>query len=91
MIVVLTQHLFNDGMNEFELDQATIKYHDNELEDIIVVKVGDVPARRIPVHLHTQMRTGRFLEWEDDVNAIETFKAKLKDRLCGTGENVDIC
>ena len=78
-------------MNEFELDQATIKYHDDELEDIIVVKVGDVPARRIPVHLHTQMRAGRFLEWEDDVNAIEMFKGKLKDRLRSTGDHVDLC
>ena len=78
-------------MNEFELDQATTLYHDHELEDIIVIKVGDVPARRVPVHLYSQMRNGTFLEWEDDENAIETFKRKLKDRLRGTGEHAELC
>ena len=89
MIVVLTQHYLNDGMNIFELDQATTLYHDQELDDIIVIKVGDVPARRVPAHLYTQMRTGRFLEWDNDNNAIETFKDKLKDRL--RGDQIDLC
>ena len=78
-------------MNEFELDQATTLYHDHELEDILVIKVGDIPARRVPVHLYSQMRKGTFLEWEDDENAIETFKRKLKDRLRGTGEHAELC
>ena len=77
MIVILSQHYLND-MNEFELDQATTLFHDHEVEDINVIKVGDVPARRVPVHLYTQMRNGMFLEWEDNVNARETFKGKLK-------------
>ena len=78
-------------MNEFELDQATTLYHDHELEDINVVKVGDVPARRVPVYLYTQMRNGVFLEWKDGENAIETFKERLKDRFRVTGDHVDVC
>ena len=89
VIIVLTQHFLNDGMNKFELDQATIRYHDQELDDIIVIKVGNVPARSVPAELYTQMRTGLFLEWEIDPNSIEGFKAKLKDRL--NGERVDLC
>ena len=88
MIVVLTQHYINDGMNIFELDQATTLYHDQDLDDIIVIKVGDVPARTVPAHLYTQMRTGRFIEWENNLNSIAGFKAKLKDRL--SGERVDL-
>ena len=52
VIVVLIRHYFN-GMNEFELDQATTLYHDHELEDIIVTKLRDVPATRVPVYLYT--------------------------------------
>ena len=89
VIVVLTQHYLDDGMNIFELDQATTFYHDQELDDIIVIKAGDVPTRRVPAHLYTQMRTGRFLEWENDQNSIVGFKAKLKDRL--RGGRVDLC
>ena len=89
MIVVLTQDYVSDGMNIFELDQATTLYHDQDLDDIIVIKAGDVPARRVPAHLYTQMRTDRFIEWENDPNSIEGFKAKLKDRL--RGDPVDLC
>ena len=89
MIVVLTQDYVSDGMNIFELDQATTLYHDQDLDDIIVIKAGDVPARRVPAHLYTQMRTDRFIEWENDPNSIEGFKAKLKDRL--RGDRVDLC
>ena len=89
VIVVLTQHYLNDGMNIFELDQATTLFHDQELEDIIVIKLGDVPARKVPVHLYTQMRTGRFLEWENDPNSITSFKETLKDRL--RGGQIDLC
>ena len=89
MIVVLTQHYLNDGMNLFELDQATTLYHDQELDDIIVIKVGDVQARRVPAHLYTQMRTGIFLEWEHEPNAIERVKSQVQDRL--HGDRVDLC
>ena len=82
-IVVLSKHYFN-GMNEFELDQATSLLHAHELADIIVIKLGEVPARNIPPHLYTQMRKGRFIEWEDDEHAIQTFKRKLIERLQGT-------
>ena len=90
VIVVLTP-LYINGMTEFELDQAITRYHDHDLEDIIVIKVGDVPARRVPVHLYSQMRNGTYLEWENDENAIETFKSKLRDRLRGTGEHAELC
>ena len=83
MIVVLTQHYYN-GMNEFELDQATALLHEHELDDIIVIKLGDVPPRRIPPHLYAKMRDGSFIEWEDNENAIITFREKLKDRLRST-------
>ena len=89
VIVILTQHYLDDGMNIFELDQATTLYHDQELDDIIVIKVGDVPARRVPAHLYTQMRTGRFLEWEHNPDAIERFKAQMQDRL--RGDRIDLC
>ena len=82
MIIVLSQNYVNDGMNIFELDQATILlYQDQELEDIIVLKVGDVPAGKVPEHLYTQMRTDRFIEWEEGQNTSERFKEKLRDRL----------
>ena len=68
-------------MNEFELDQATALLHEHELADIIVIKVGDVPARRVPAHLYAHMSNGKFIEWENDENAINTFKDKLKDKL----------
>ena len=83
MIVVLTRNYCN-GINEFELDQAMALQREGKLDDIIVVKIGDVPANRVPVHLYTQMRNGTFLEWEDDIDAIDTFKGKLKDRLKNT-------
>lgn len=79
-IVVLSRYYFNE-MNEFELDQATALLHDHELADIIVIKLGEVPARNIPPHLYTQMRKGMFIEWEDDEHAIQTFKGKLVERL----------
>ena len=85
IIIVLTQHYLNDGMNGFELDQATTLYHEHELEDIIVIKIGDVPAKRVPVHIYTQMRKGTYLEWENNETAIQTFKEMLKDRLNGSG------
>ena len=80
MIVVLSVNYFN-GMNEFELDQAITLLHDHEIEDIIVIKRGDIPARKVPKHLYRQMRTGMFIEWEDDKNAKETFRGKLIERL----------
>lgn len=89
VIVVLSQDYIDDGMNIFKLDLATTLYHNQEIDDIIVIKVGNVPARRIPAHLYTQMRSGRFIEWENDPNSIERFKAKLKDRL--RGDRVDLC
>ena len=46
-----------------------------------MIKVGDVPAKRVLVHLYTQMRNDTVLEWDADQNTIETFKGKLKDRL----------
>ena len=82
VIIVLSQNYVNDGMNIFELDQATtLLYQDQELEDIIVLKVGDVPTGRVPEHLYTQMRRDRFIEWEEGQNASERFKEKLRDRL----------
>ena len=78
--MILSRSYFN-GMNEFELDQATIRLQDHEIEDIIVVKLGDVPTKRVPKHLYRQMRTGMFIEWEDNENAKEAFKGKLIDRL----------
>ena len=80
VIVVLSIHYFN-GMNEFELDVATTLLHDHDIEDIIVIKLGDLPARRIPNHLYRQMRNDMFIEWEDDENAKEAFLGKLIDRL----------
>ena len=76
-------------MNEFELDQATTMYHEHDLDDIIVIKVGDVPPKRIPAHLYKQMRNDTFLEWEDDANAIRTFKEKLKERLQTQNEHAN--
>ena len=89
MIAVLTRHYYN-GMNEFELDQATALLHEHELDDIIVIKVGDVPVRSVPPHLYAQMRNGSFIEWEDDENAINTFKEKLKDRLRNTPDPLNL-
>ena len=86
LIVVLTRNYCN-GINEFELDQAVTLCLEGKLEDIIVIKAGDVPAKRVPVHLYTQMRNEKFIEWEDDENAIDTFKGKLKDRLKSTSNN----
>ena len=80
VIVILSRSYFN-SLNEFELDQATFLLMEREIEDIIVVKLGDVPTKWVPKHLHRQMRTGMFLEWEDDENAREIFKGKLIDRL----------
>ena len=83
VIVVLTRHYFT-GMTEFELDQATALVHEHELEDIIVIKVGRVPAKRVPPHLYAKMSDGSFIEWEDNENAIITFKEQLKDKLRST-------
>lgn len=80
VIVVLSKHYIN-GMNEFELDQATALLHDHRIDDVIVIKLGTVPARNIPGHIYSQMKNGTFIEWEDDENAIDTFRAKMKDRL----------
>ena len=88
VIVVLTRHFWN-GMNEFELDQATTMYHEHDLDDIIVIKVGDVPPRRIPPHVYTQMRNDTFLEWEDDANALRTFKEKPIERLRNQNEHAN--
>ena len=90
VIVVLTRN-FCTGMNVFELEQAITLYHDHVLEDVIVIKVGDVPPEKVPVHIYSQMRNGTFIEWEDDENAKETFKGKLIDRLRGNGEHAELC
>ena len=87
MIVVLTPDYVRDGRNLFELDQAATRFFDQDLEDIIVIKVGAVSPRTVPVQLYTQMRRGQFLEWEGDVHAVQRFKECLKDRL--RGERVD--
>ena len=89
VLVVLTQHYYN-GMNEFELDQATALLHEHELDDIVVIKVGDVPARRVPPHLYAQMKCGSFIEWENDENAINSFRRKLKDRLRSIPEPMNL-
>ena len=89
VIVVLTKNYVKAGINVFELDQATTLYNDQDIDDIIVIKVGHVPSGKVPVHLYTQMRTGKFLEWEDNEHAVEQFKEKLKDRL--RDERVDLC
>ena len=83
VLIVLTRHYYN-GMNEFELDQATAMLYGHELDDIIVIKVGDVPARRVPPHLFAKMRSGSFIEWDENEDAINIFRGKLKDRLRGS-------
>ena len=80
VIVILSRNYFN-GMNEFEFDQAMFLLIEKEIEDIIVVKLGDVSAKKVPKCLYRQMRTGMFLEWEDNEHSRETFKEKLIDRL----------
>ena len=92
VIVVLSVNYCSDGMNEFELDQATALLHDQnyELEDIIVIKKGAVPARKVPKHLYRQMRTGMFIEWEDDENAKEAFRGKLIERLQKRPDHEDV-
>ena len=80
VIVVLSMHYLN-GMNEFELDTATTLLHDHAIDDIIVIKLGDVPAKRVPNHLYRQMRNDMFIEWEDNVDAKETFLGRLIERL----------
>ena len=89
MIVVLTENYIKAGINKFELDQAMTLYNDQNIDDVIVIKVGNVAAEDVPVHLYTQMRTGKFIEWEPDRNAIDTFKGCLQERL--RGERVDLC
>ena len=64
-----------------ELYIATDLLHEREIEDIIVIKVGDVPQRKVPKQLYPQMRNGKFIEWEEDPNAKEVFRGKLIDRL----------
>ena len=90
VIVVLTRN-YSTGENVFELEQATTLYTDQRLEDIVVIKIGHVPAKRVPVALYSQMKRGTFLEWENDENAIVTFKQKLKDRLRGNGDLAELC
>ena len=89
VIVVLSMTYLN-GMNEFELDTATTLLHDHDIEDIIVIKLGDVPAKRVPNHLYRQMRYGMFIEWEDTVDAKETFLVKLRERLQRRIENDNV-
>ena len=89
VIVVLTPDYVRDGRNLFELDQASTRFFDQDLEDIIVIKVGAVSPRSVPAQLYTQMRRGQFLEWEGDVHAVQRFKECLKDKL--RGERVDLC
>ena len=89
MIVVLTENYVKAGINNFELDQAMTLYNDQDIDDVIVIKVGHVATENVPGHLYTQMRTGKFLEWEDDQNALEIFKGCLVERL--RGERVDLC
>ena len=89
VIVVLSMHYLN-GMNEFELDTATTLLHDRAIDDIIVIKLGDVPAKRVPNHLYRQLRNGMFIEWEDTVDAKETFLVKLRERLQRRIENDNV-
>ena len=64
-----------------ELDRANMMLHERDLEDIIVVQIGPVTADKVPEELYTQMKKERFLQWEDNLEAIEHFKEALIDRL----------
>ena len=88
LIVVLTRN-YGNGIQEFELDQAGVLYREGKLEKIIVVKVGDVPAKQVPAHLYAQMKNGMFIEWEENAHATETFICQLKDSLKATPKRVE--
>ena len=67
--------------NSMELDRANMMLHERDIEDIIVVQIGPVTADKVPEELYTQMKRDRFLQWEDNPEAIEHFKEALIDRL----------
>ena len=84
VIVVLSENYKQDptkAENSMELDRANMMLHERDIEDIIVVQLGDVPADKVPGELYMQMKKERFLQWEDTPEAIEHFKEALTDRL----------
>ena len=84
VIVVLSENYKQDptkAENSMELDRANMMLHERDIEDIIVVQLGDVPAGKVPGELYMQMKKERFLQWEDTPEAIEHFKETLIDRL----------
>ena len=89
VLVVLTRHYYN-GMNEFELDQATAMLHEHKLSDIIVIEVGNVPTGRVPPHLYAKMRSGAFIEWGEEEDAVTVFREKLKDSLRGNSDPLNL-
>ena len=84
VIIILSEHYMQAptmAENSMELDRANIMLHERDIEDIIVIQLGDVAADNVPAELYTQMKKERFLQWEDDLEAIEHFKENLVDRL----------
>lgn len=84
VIIILSEHYMQAptmAENSMELGRANIMLHERDIEDIIVIQLGDVAADNVPAELYTQMKKERFLQWEDDLEAIEHFKENLVDRL----------
>ena len=82
VVIVLTDnYLSNQRYSYFELQLAIEMRKENEIEKIIVIKVGDVSVHRIPKILYFMMENRKFLEWEDVENAKRAFKERLQDML----------
>lgn len=81
VIIVLTEKYLSSAKHKFKIDLAEWLKSLDTIDDIIVIKLRDVPYASIPKSLQRKVYRNEFLLWEDNVDAKKSFKLKLKEAL----------
>ncbi|KAL4238543.1 Toll-like receptor 5 [Mactra antiquata] len=90
VLVILSQHYLKSPIHMFELDLAIDKMYDHELERVVVIHIDNgLPKHKIPKRLiHTMIRH-KMIEWTEDEDNKELFKAQINEILASHERAVD--
>jgi hypothetical protein len=90
VIIVLTKKYLSHAQHQFEIDLAVKLKVEGTINDIIVINVENVPFKRIPKSLQVKVSRNEFLMWEDEENARNVFKERLKRELSRVVEAAEV-
>nr|WBP49914.1 Toll-like receptor protein [Mimachlamys nobilis] len=81
VIIILSNNYISDPRYEFELELAIMCKAKREIEDFIVIASEYLKVKNVPKALHPMMASERYLQWDDNDDAVQTIKGKVKDFL----------